>query len=146
MAKPKFSKSDLSLQAAQVKRTIISRAEKGIYLDKSVSKTETLKMIAKNLKLSSHRSLYDNGEREQYINNWFQKLETEIDEINNNLNNFSESNVNQEKYKSVGELLNLLEEERKIRRAYEQRIQNLMQENESLRVANLNRFKKIDEL
>lgn len=144
MAKSRFTMSDLSLQAAQVKRTIINRAEKGIYLDKKLSKTDVLKRLAKSLKLLSHRSLYDGGERERYINNWFSKLLKDIEDINNRLNNIGDDDVEIEKYKSVEELLMLLEQERKIRKAYEVRIQNLMEENENLRVASLNQFKKID--
>lgn len=138
--------SVLSLQASQVKRTLLNRAENGIYLDKKITKTEVMQRLAKGLKLSSHRSLYDGGEREKFINKWFNKLLEEISVINDRLNNTSETNVNTGKYKSVEELINLLEHERMLRKAYETRIQNLMKENEVLRTEKLNRFMRIDNL
>ena len=50
MAKEKFSKSDLSRVAAQVKRTILQRAKRGIYLDQRLTKYKALKQLAASLK------------------------------------------------------------------------------------------------
>lgn len=143
MAKPRFSLSDLSSQSAQVKRTIISRAKKGFYLDEKLSKTKVLKQIATRLKLSSHRSFYDGSDREDYLNDWFDKLLAEIKEINNGLSD-SEVLKGPSNFRNMEELLVELENEKKLRQAYETRVRKLMEENEKLRTRSLNLFKDID--
>ncbi|MDA1501431.1 hypothetical protein PDJ82_07455 [Bacillus cereus group sp. TH43LC] len=138
MAKEKFSKSDLSRVAAQVKRTILRRAKKGIYLDQRLTKSKALKQIATSLK-TSIRSL-QSGERASYINEWYTDILTEIEKVHCEIENPNEIEREQLKKKRIEELLQIIEEEKTLRRAYRNKVQTLLEENERLRSQVLERY------
>ncbi|PGN58213.1 hypothetical protein COA19_09820 [Bacillus thuringiensis] len=83
MAKKQISHADLTRSAASTKRTFIRRAQKGIYLTQKLSKEEVLQKIASTLKLTT-RSLYT-GDRKIYLEEWYQTLLNEIEEIHEDL-------------------------------------------------------------
>ncbi|OSY02078.1 hypothetical protein BTJ45_01141 [Bacillus mycoides] len=140
MAKEKFSKSDLSRVAAQVKRTILQRAKRGIYLDQHLTKSKALKQLAASLK-TSIRSL-QSGERASYINKWYTDILTEIEKIHCEIENPNEIEREQLKKKRIEELLQIIEEEKLLRRAYRNKVQTLLEENERLRSQGLERYDK----
>jgi len=143
MAKKKYTMSDLSFQAAQVKRTIISKARKGYYKNTLPQKTDVLKMISARLKITSYRSFYDNSVREEYLIEWFDKLIKQVLVINENMTTV-DTVGNVSKNQSVEQLILELKNEKRLRKAYELRIERLMEENEELRVNRINMFSKID--
>ncbi|MFF5399785.1 hypothetical protein ACFY5J_20950 [Peribacillus butanolivorans] len=98
MAKKQISHADLTRSAASAKRTFIRRAQKGIYLTQKLSKEEVLQKISSTLQFTP-RSLYS-GDRKIYLEEWYQTLLIEIDEIHNDLR--VEKNLS-----SVEELKNL---------------------------------------
>ncbi|MGG1288563.1 MULTISPECIES: hypothetical protein [Bacillus cereus group] len=140
MAKEKFSKSDLSRVAAQVKRTILQRAKKGIYLDQRLTKLKALKQLATSLK-TSIRSL-QSGERASYINKWYTDILAEIEKIHCEIENPNEIEREQLKGKRIEELLQIIEEEKLLRKAYRNKVQELLKENEQLRSQNSGRFNR----
>ncbi|PEC20399.1 hypothetical protein [Bacillus cereus] len=83
MAKKQISHVDLTRSAASTKRTFIRRAQKGIYLTQKLSKEEVLQKIASTLQLTT-RSLYT-GDRKIYLEEWYQTLLKEIEEIHEDL-------------------------------------------------------------
>ncbi|WP_411740104.1 hypothetical protein [Peribacillus sp. S4] len=83
MAKKQVSHADLTRSTASAKRTFIRRAQKGIYLTRKLSKEEVLQRIASTLHLTP-RSLYS-GNRKVYLEDWYQTLLIEIDEIHEDL-------------------------------------------------------------
>ncbi|MEC2554971.1 hypothetical protein P9W85_27245 [Bacillus tropicus] len=98
MAKKQISHANLTRGAASAKRTFIRRAQKGVYLTQRLSKEEVLQKIASTLQVTP-RSLYT-GDRKIYLEEWYQILLKEIEEIHEDLRvekNFS----------SVEELKNL---------------------------------------
>lgn len=98
MAKKQISHANLTRGAASAKRTFIRRARKGVYLTQRLSKEEVLQKIASTLQVTP-RSLYT-GDRKIYLEEWYQILLKEIEEIHEDLRvekNFS----------SVEELKNL---------------------------------------
>ena len=85
MASKKDKQKELINVCTQVKRTIKTKFSNGTMT--KISKTEAFEMISKKLGLASSRSLWKSSERKSYLDNWFSKLETELEEIINNNNN-----------------------------------------------------------
>ncbi|MDR4920287.1 hypothetical protein RGU71_05960 [Bacillus thuringiensis] len=135
MAKEKFSKSDLSRVASQVKRTILNQAKSGIYIDQILTKTEVYERLAQSLKISS-RSL-KSGWRSHYVTTWYEKTTKEIEAINDLLIISSqEDNEEDFRHKKIEELYEIIKFEKQLRKAFELKVKQLLIENEKLRTTN----------
>jgi hypothetical protein len=104
MAKKQISHADLTRSAASAKRTFIRSAQKGIYLTQKLSKEEVLQKIASSIQLTP-RSLYT-GERKIYLEEWYQTLLKEIEEIHEALSDEKNlSSVDELKILTVEQLM-----------------------------------------
>ncbi|MBM7654571.1 hypothetical protein [Neobacillus cucumis] len=110
MANKRFSHADLTRSAASLKRTFYRKAKKGIYLTQKLTKEEVVTKIAKSLNVSE-RSLYTK-ERKAYLDEWYQSLLGEIEEINQELKN--ETNVPANKELENLSYEQLIEENKKL--------------------------------
>lgn len=143
MAKVKFEKRELSRAAASAKRTFRRQAENGKFLDQRLNKTEALDKISSSLKVST-RSLYD-GDRKDYLNQWYHELLIEIEAINNNLLEESqESSKDALRNKKVEELIRMLEDKNNIIQAYKIKVEKLQIQIEKLMKKEITKYGKID--
>ena len=149
MASKKDKQKELINICTQVKRTIKTKFSNGTIT--KISKTEAFDMVSKRLGLASSRTLWRNSERKSYLDNWFSKLETELEEIidNNNYTNKSNNNIvtissTTEKIDDIDTLINKYNEALNLIKTYEAAIKVLREENDTLRMGVVPRYGKID--
>ena len=149
MANKKDKQKELINICTQVKRTIKTKFSNGTMT--KISKIEAFEMISKKLGLASSRSLWKSSERKSYLDNWFSKLETELEEIidNNNYTNKSNNNIvtissTTEKIDDIDTLINKYNEALNLIKTYEAAIKVLREENDTLRMGVVPRYGKID--
>ena len=149
MANKKDKQKELINICTQVKRTIKTKFSNGTIT--KISKTEAFDMVSKRLGLASSRTLWRNSERKSYLDNWFSKLETELEEIidNNNYTNKSNNNIvtissTTEKIDDIDTLINKYNEALNLIQTYEAAIKVLREENDTLRMGVVPRYGKID--
>lgn len=149
MANKKDKQKELINICTQVKRTIKTKFSNGTIT--KISKTEAFDMVSKRLGLASSRTLWRNSERKSYLDNWFSKLETELEEIidNNNYTNKSNNNIvtissTTEKIDDIDTLINKYNEALNLIKTYEAAIKVLREENDTLRMGVVPRYGKID--
>ena len=141
MANKKDKQKELINICTQVKRTIKTKFSNGTIT--KISKTEAFDMVSKRLGLASSRTLWRNSERKSYLDNWFSKLETELEEIIDN-NNIVTISSTTEKIDDIDTLINKYNEALNLIKTYEAAIKVLREENDTLRMGVVPRYGKID--
>jgi len=90
LANKRFTKQDLTRSAASAKRTFIRKAKNGIYIDSKLAKGEAIEKIASLLHVTT-KSLYNIKERKDYLDQWYNLLINEINDINKGI--MAEKNI-----------------------------------------------------
>lgn len=142
MAKEKFRKNDLTLVAAQVKRTIIRQAKNGVYLDNKLSKINVFEKVATRLNVSLRT--VQTPERLQYLNPWFSKILQEVEQINHSLSYSENESIDEFKNKKIGEILEELKREKQLRKACERKNKELLKQVDHLTKLLMNKYEKLD--
>jgi hypothetical protein len=131
--KRSFTMSELKYEAGQVKRHIINEYKKG-RLSKIVKKDAFL-LIANRPKinLKSDRTLWE-GEVWTYLDEWYSKLEKEVEEIKISLDQQGNSDETSVNHKDLADLVERNRKQRDLISEYRKALHVLREENEKLRI------------
>lgn len=143
IARKTYTKIDLSRVSSQVKRQIVNKVKKGTII--KITKTEALDKIAKALKLSSSRTLWI-GDTRDYLDQWFVKLEDEIQEVLSYKNRPEDEHPApvSNAYDDINTLIGRLDKKNTLINEYAEVIKVLREENEKLRLLIIEKHGKID--
>lgn len=138
MARSKYTKDDLYKNTGNVKRSIINDFRKGKRT--KITKTEVLDMIYPRLGLGGRKALYKSPNMD-YINEWYAKLQNEIEVLIIQSVSFEEVSLKED---SIEDISKTLAQKEKYIFLLEKRIEELSKENEELREAYNGKYNKID--
>lgn len=144
MARPKsFKISDLKYEAGQVKRHFLNEARRG-RLDK-VNKKEIFLFIAARPKINlrSDRMLWQ-GEAKEYLDKWFNNLETEIKQVILADEQAAQDSNQEEGIYTSTILQKELDYQKKIVKALKNALDEALSENERLRTKLIEKHGFID--
>ncbi len=75
MSRRRYTLGKLKYETAQAKRQILTRVRKGKL--KTLVKQDVYALVATRVGLKTDRTLWD-GEQGEYLNGWYQRLQTEV--------------------------------------------------------------------
>ncbi|MCY9661968.1 hypothetical protein P5G65_07085 [Paenibacillus chondroitinus] len=141
--KRSFTISELKYEAGQVKRHIINEYKKG-RLSKIIKKDVFL-LIARRPKinLKSDRTLWE-GEVWTYLDDWYSKLENEVEEIKLTINQQGSIDEATDNHKDLADLIEKNRKQRDLISEYRKALHALREENEKLRILVIEKHGFID--
>ncbi|OCT15976.1 hypothetical protein A8709_10170 [Paenibacillus pectinilyticus] len=135
--------SELKYEAGQVKRHIINEYKKGRLL--KIVKKDVFLLIANRPKinLKSDRTLWE-GEVWTYLDEWYLKLEKEVEEIKISLDKQGTSDETSVNHKDLADLMERNRKQRDLISEYRKALHVLREENEKLRILLIEKHGSID--
>ena len=140
-ARDKYSKESLYSVTGTLKRTILNQVRKEQRF--TISKQEVFDLLAPKLGLSSSRSLWKSKHKD-YLDNWYQKLEDEIEHLVPEENTKEISKIKIETNEEINKIIEESIRKDKLISQLEMKIKILHTENEKLRLLHNGRYAKID--
>ncbi|MCY9657178.1 hypothetical protein P5G65_31600 [Paenibacillus chondroitinus] len=136
----KYNRSDLTREAAQVKRHVINEFRRG--RKTKLVKNEVFELVASKLGLKSNRMLWQ-GEAFDYLNDWFSKLENSISELNQvpHVDSDVDENTSTDEMKNIK---NLLKSKNILIQEYQNALREVRRENEDLRKKLIEKYGNVD--